>query len=90
MKWNGEKFEEALNDDLDNLLSQEDRKKLRDNIESDADCKKSASWYYLLQELLREISKQDEKQVVPAGFTESVMQRVSSVPVPSQPSNQYK
>tara|TARA_B100000674_G_scaffold14357_1_gene10474 strand:- start:3570 stop:4829 length:1260 start_codon:yes stop_codon:yes gene_type:complete len=90
VKWNGEKFEEALNDDLDNLLSQEDRKKLRDNIDSDANYKKSASWYYLLQELLREISKQDEKQVVPAGFTESVMQRISNIPVQSQPSNQYK
>ena len=35
MKWNGEKFEEAFNDDLDNLLSQKDRRELSDQIESD-------------------------------------------------------
>ncbi len=84
MKLNGEKFEEALNDDLDDLLSLDDRTKLRNQIESDAECRSYASWYYLLQKLLQDISKQDEKQVVPAGFTESVMQRVSALPVPRE------
>lgn len=93
MKWNGEKFEEALNDDLDNLLSVTDRRELREQIEANRDYKHKASWYYFIQELLGDISKQDERKVVPAGFTESVMQRISASPAYSQPkkyNNFYK
>ena len=68
MKWNGEKFEEALNDDLDNLLSQKDRRELSDQIESDKEYQNNATLYYLMRDLLQDISKQDEHRVVPAGF----------------------
>ena len=64
MEWNGEKFEEALNDDLDNLLSVTDRRELREQIEANRDYKRKASWYYLIQDLLGDISKQDERKVV--------------------------
>ena len=85
MKWNGEKFEEALNDDLDNLLSQKDRRELSDQIESDREYQNNATLYYLMRDLLQDISKQDEHRVVPAGFTESVMREVSNSPAYSQP-----
>lgn len=85
MKWNGEKFEEALNDDLDNLLSQKDRRELSDQIESDREYQNNATLYYLMRDLLQDISKQDEHRVVPAGFTESVMHEVSNSPAYSQP-----
>ena len=85
MKWNGEKFEEALNDDLDNLLSVTDRRELREQIEANRDYKHEASWYYFIQDLLGDISKQDERKVVPAGFTESVMKRISASPAYNQP-----
>ncbi len=86
MKWNGEKFDEALNNDLDNLLSVNDRHDLREQIEADSDYKKKATWYYLIQDLLQDISKQDNNKVVPAGFTESVMQGISSEPSYTQSS----
>ena len=86
MRWNGEKFEEALNDDLDNLLSINDRRELREQIEADRDYQNEASWYYLIQDLFQDISKQDEQKIIPAGFTESVMQNISASPSYSRPS----
>jgi len=84
MRWNGEKFEEALNDDLDNLLSVTDRRELREQIEADRDYQNEASWYYLIQDLFQDISKQDEQKIVPVGFTESVMQKISAAPAYNQ------
>ena len=44
MKWNGEKFEEALNKDLDRLLSSSEKQELSDQLDSDADFKSSANF----------------------------------------------
>jgi len=80
MKWNGEKFEEALNNDLDKLLTSTEKQELLEQIDADADFKSSANLYYLMHELLAEVGSIDDNSAIPAGFTEGVMNRLSSVP----------
>ena len=89
MKWNGEKFEEALNKDLDRLLSSSEKQELSDQIDSDADFKSSANLYYLMHELLSEVGRNDDKSAIPHGITEGVMSRLASVPAYSHPDENF-
>lgn len=89
MRWNGEKFEEVLNNDLDRLLTAVEKQELNEQIEGDTDFKSIASWYYLLHELLQDVASQDERTPMPSGFTEGVMRSLADIPAYTQSTNRF-
>lgn len=76
MSWDLEKFEEKLNEDLDNLLSVEEKQELHKQIESNREYRDLSDWYYRIQSIFREIPQEN----APEGFTEAIMARVNELP----------
>lgn len=72
-----EKFEEALNEEMDNLLSVKDKEELAEYLKHNRAARNAAWWYGRMKD---GFSQQDEIEL-PANFTASVMSKIDALPV---------
>lgn len=72
-----EKFEEALNEEMDNLLSVKDKEELAEYLKHNRAARNAAWWYGRMKD---GFAQQDEIEL-PGNFTASVMSKIDALPV---------